>query len=313
MKNLARKGLAMEKKLFTEFVSGSITVNDLLKKLYYLLVKMEEYILRGKYAIVDSHHVWIDRQGQFLLEESDIPYDVTNRSIDNMFKDFICSAVFLESENVEPVIAFLHYMDGCKYFNLVEARNYLKKIADISEEQPAEQKVSEQEPEQGETGVLGYEELSAMHLNKMADAAQADFQPKIVPDLSEYDNAGETGVLDESYWDNLEQHTVSSAAKKKTGCMLIRVKNNEQIPIQKEIFSVGKESESVDYVLDNPAVSRRHFDIISKGNHYFIVDNDSTNKTYVDGKPIPPKEAVEIKYGARIKAANEEFLFEVLR
>lgn len=313
MRDKYKMGLAMEKKLLTEYVRKKITVNDLLNKLYHLVKQMEEYQQQGKYVVVDCGHIWIDVQEQIVLEETEVPYNMVNHSMDNLLKDIVCSAVFQEDEKLESLVAFLQYLDGCKYFNLVETRRYLERVVNVFCEHVVEPKVVTEEPEQGETGVLGQAELNAMYLNKMADVAQADYQTKPVVDVMEYDNAGETGVLDESYWENLRQQPVIPVEEKKSVCRLIHVKSNKQIPIEKEIFTVGKEGESVDYVLDNPAVSRRHFDIISKGDHYFIMDNNSTNKTYVDGKEIPPKEAVEIKYGAKIKAANEEFFFEVLR
>lgn len=303
----------MEKKRLMEYVRGTVSTEDLLKKLLYLVKKMEEYQQQGKYIVVDSSRIWLSANGQLELEETVVPYNMADGSLDNLFKDIACSAVFQEQDNVEPVIAFLKYLDSSKYFNIVETRRYLETITSQNSIPNEEKEEASVYPEQGETGVLGLDELSAMHLNKMADAAQARFQAMEAPVVPQNNNDGETGVLDESYWETLQQKAVPQMRTPKSGCMLIRVKNNQEIPIHKDIFSVGKEDESVDYVLNNPAVSRRHFDIISKDNHYFIMDNGSTNKTYVDGREIPPKEAVEIKYGVIIKAANEEFLFEVLR
>ena len=66
---------------------------------------------------------------------------------------------------------------------------------------------------------------------------------------------------------------------------LIRSRNHEEIAVNKPQFRIGKERSYVDYFIgDNPAISRSHATIITRENTYFIVDTNSTNHTYVDGK-----------------------------
>lgn len=93
---------------------------------------------------------------------------------------------------------------------------------------------------------------------------------------------------------------------------LIREKNSEKIPIDKPSFRIGKEKKYSDYfVSDNSAVSRSHASIITRQKRYFIVDLNSTNKTYVDGRVIPIEKEVEIFSGAKLRLANEDFVFYV--
>ena len=42
---------------------------------------------------------------------------------------------------------------------------------------------------------------------------------------------------------------------------------------------------------------------------YCITDNNSSNKTRVDGKTIPPNKPIPLKDGSMFSLANEEFLF----
>ncbi len=91
---------------------------------------------------------------------------------------------------------------------------------------------------------------------------------------------------------------------------LLRVKNNEKILINKENFRIGKEKSFVDYFIgDNTAISRSHANIIVKGNDYFIVDTNSTNHTFVNGKMIQSNIEIQIFSGDKIRLANEEFGF----
>ena len=93
---------------------------------------------------------------------------------------------------------------------------------------------------------------------------------------------------------------------------LIRTKNNEQIPVNKPVFRIGKERSYVDYFVgDNPAVSRSHANIIARDGVYFIMDTNSTNHTYVNGGMIESNSEVKISHGTKIRLANEEFEFRL--
>ena len=91
---------------------------------------------------------------------------------------------------------------------------------------------------------------------------------------------------------------------------LCRVSTGENIEIDKEVFRVGKERSYVDYcVTNNGAVSRNHADIITRGNRHFVMDLNSKNRTFINGKVIPVREETEIFNGDSLKLANEEFVF----
>jgi len=93
---------------------------------------------------------------------------------------------------------------------------------------------------------------------------------------------------------------------------LIREKTGERVSVDKPSFRIGKERQYCDYfVSDNSAVSRSHADILTKGDRYFIVDNNSTNKTYVNFRAIPILTEVEIFDGTKLRLANEDFTFHI--
>ncbi len=94
------------------------------------------------------------------------------------------------------------------------------------------------------------------------------------------------------------------------GIYLVRKKNGEKIPINKTRFLLGKDKQHCDYsIIGNTAISRAHAEIISYNNHYFIVDKNSTNKTFVNDSEIPPDANIEIWSGTKIRLADEDFVF----
>lgn len=91
---------------------------------------------------------------------------------------------------------------------------------------------------------------------------------------------------------------------------LLRIKNNERIFIKKNNFKIGTEKKSVDYcITDNTAVSRMHAKIVKKNDIYFIVDNNSTNHTYLNDHAIKENFEMRLQDKSRIKLADEEFVF----
>lgn len=97
----------------------------------------------------------------------------------------------------------------------------------------------------------------------------------------------------------------------KSNPRLTRVRNREQIVIDKPLFRIGKERSYVDYFIgDNPAVSRSHANISVRQDGCYIEDTNSTNHTYVNDKMIVSGSAVKLEQGARIRLGNEEFVFQ---
>lgn len=91
---------------------------------------------------------------------------------------------------------------------------------------------------------------------------------------------------------------------------LTRESTNETIEIVSVIFKIGKERQYVDYFIgDNPTVSRSHADILRKENRFYIIDNNSTNHTYIDGEIIPSGKEILLEDGAEIMLGNEKLTF----
>lgn len=91
---------------------------------------------------------------------------------------------------------------------------------------------------------------------------------------------------------------------------LLRVSNNEKIILKGNKFRIGTEKKSVDYCIkDNCAVSRMHAEIVHKNDSYFIIDNNSTNHTFINEQEIKSKREMKLQNKSRIRLADEEFIF----
>ena len=123
-------------------------------------------------------------------------------------------------------------------------------------------------------------------------------------------NFGETTVLSSSGIGETTVLGVTPAVQIKPH--LIRLKNNENINVDKPVFRIGKEKSFVDYFIgDNSAISRSHANIISRDGEYFVVDTNSMNHTYVNGQMIQSNAETKIDHGVKIRFANEDFEFRV--
>ncbi len=107
--------------------------------------------------------------------------------------------------------------------------------------------------------------------------------------------------------------TVLNAAPPQIQAYLIRKKTGEKRLIDTVEFTVGKDETRVNYfVSGSNTISRCHMKIIKKGMNYYLMDLGSTNYTYLNNEQIPANQEKVIKSGDYIKAADEEFIFEII-
>ncbi len=95
---------------------------------------------------------------------------------------------------------------------------------------------------------------------------------------------------------------------------LIRKKTGEVIQLNKQTFIIGKMDKCCDYVItNNNAISRIHAVIKYRENSddYFIVDCNSTNHIYLNGRQIPTEQPMTLENGMHIHLALEEFIFQI--
>lgn len=91
---------------------------------------------------------------------------------------------------------------------------------------------------------------------------------------------------------------------------LVRTKTGESIAISKDQFRVGRERSRVDYCIsDNTAVGRLHAIIVNRGGAAYVVDQNSTNCTFVNSVRATANQEVRLNSGDKITFADEEFTY----
>ena len=121
------------------------------------------------------------------------------------------------------------------------------------------------------------------------------------------DGSTPTGVLS----DGSSATTVLSNAGM-PNATLIRKKTSERITVDKATFQIGKERSKVDYcVSGNSNISRMHASIVYKNGSFYLVDNNATNGTSVNGTSIAGGKEKALTGNDTIRLADEEFLFRM--
>lgn len=91
---------------------------------------------------------------------------------------------------------------------------------------------------------------------------------------------------------------------------LTRQVTGEKIELGKPSFVLGKNPEKSDYaVADNTNISRGHAVITMRNGRYYVMDQNSTNGTFINGRIIKAGQETEILPGDCLMLANEEFIF----
>lgn len=91
---------------------------------------------------------------------------------------------------------------------------------------------------------------------------------------------------------------------------LTRQVTGEKIELGKPSFVLGKNPEKSDYaVAGNTNISRIHAVITTRNGRYYVMDQNSTNGTFINGRIIKAGHETEILPGDCLMLANEEFIF----
>ena len=120
---------------------------------------------------------------------------------------------------------------------------------------------------------------------------------------------GETCILG---MEEFETVMLKNENKEVDAAYLIRTHTDEIWMLTKEICRIGKERKKVDiYISGNEAIGRLHAIIKIKEKNYYLIDNNSSNYTLLNGRKLVSGTETQIRDGDIIKLANEEFIFKI--
>lgn len=220
-----------------------------------------------------------------------------------------------EESDKDFVSRFIYFFRGLKPFNINVIEKYIAKedrsVVSIIKKQNA--------------GQSGFMTNKKQHYYEHYDELRTS-DDELTGLLREDDEA--TGLLDDEATGLLNDEDEATgllpvAASEDTALLaenqvnirypsLYRVLTEETISVNKPVFRLGKEKSYVDYfVTNNVAVSRSHADIVTRGNRFFVIDLNSKNHTYINGRELPVRCEIEINDGDELKLGNEEFVFHI--
>lgn len=75
-------------------------------------------------------------------------------------------------------------------------------------------------------------------------------------------------------------------------------------------YTIGKMTDNVNMIIDNPMISRIHAKIYLKEGHYYIEDMNSSNGTYINNNLIQPHSLTEITTGDYITFSHLTYIFQ---
>ncbi len=94
------------------------------------------------------------------------------------------------------------------------------------------------------------------------------------------------------------------------GC-LVRASNGDVVTLSQSVLRIGRDRNYADYCIRNEHVSSRHARIEIQDGHFVVVDTESSNGTYVNGRKLKPYEACFLQDGDSITFGGEQFTFQV--
>ena len=95
------------------------------------------------------------------------------------------------------------------------------------------------------------------------------------------------------------------------GGSLVRMSTNDTIAINRSELSLGRERRSVDYCLEgNSNIGRVHARLVVRDGSTYIIDNNSTNGTYVNNTKLRAGVEQVLKSGDIIRLADEKFRYD---
>lgn len=289
--------------------SNKLFLNNLVLDLRYVFINETTKELQFLYLPVVSNHVCVDVRG--------------------FMESVIYGLAFDPNGGTDYVAQFADFLRNMEPYSPDQVCDYiLKREKDISSrigrvghsgfftDKPADYYTHYGHPDHAnadDTCLLQNEDQNETTLLNTGGSREAG-ETALMQEKDNYAPEG-TVLLDEESTTLLKDEAVSQKADSiswNDHPYLIRLSADEKISLCKPVFRLGKEKDSVDYfVYGNNAVSRAHADLVTRGSRCFVMDCNSTNKTYINDREVPAKIETEIHDGDILKLANEAFEFHI--
>ena len=284
---------------------------------FYIVEQMIDMLGKMSMAQLPINRLNFDLNNIFINEQTKelqfiylpiVEYQNQQVNMFNVVYEIINAAHSATEQNDGYIERFTYFMRGLQYFNPAQIEAYIsnedRRVVDvIKKHNPGQSGFMTDKPkdyyehyDNKNVNANNYSNVNANNYNNVNDSEATGLL---------YDDNATTLLVDDNATTLLVEDEVHYPS-------VFRVSTNENIDINKPVFRLGKEKSYCDYfVNNNSAVSRSHADIITRGNEYYIMDLNSTNKTYINGVKLVPNEEKELHDGDNVRLGNEEFVFHI--
>lgn len=289
----------------------------IMEQIVDIFQKLNANSLATSHVVLDIKHVFINETTKEVLFIY-LPLEQAGEENDifGFMESIIYSVISAQEEDMDYISRFVYFIRSMNTYDGERIERFIKsedksvvstiKRHDAKKSGQADKPSNHHKHHSGEdsedTGLLENEEATGLLDDEEATGLLDDEEATGLLDDEEA-----TGLLADD-----EEATGLLQEKAHRYASLCRLRTNEVILINKPVFRVGKEIKYSDYIVrDNDKVSRSHANIITRGHRYFVMDLNSTNRTFINDRQIPARQEEELFDGDRLKLADEEFEFRI--
>lgn len=91
---------------------------------------------------------------------------------------------------------------------------------------------------------------------------------------------------------------------------VVRLNTGASYPVTTARFRIGRDYDAELCIEDNTVVGRKHAEIVFHDGAYFLVDQHSSNHSYINNMELDPGVEYKLDYGTEFVLGNEAFRFE---
>lgn len=316
---------------WSEFSSDELTpevMASAMENLYHLLAYLEDSFIDIEYVLLDKEYIYVNPgNGKLVIlvvpcqAVVDEEYTLTD-CVKQMFEQFTYGEGACAKQLKSCLQQEIHALETLK-----ELADLLRAY-DAEPEEPGET-VSDEPAVPEETVILETIEEEADQIktesaniaadaeymrNQLREDMRRELEKELREQIREETRRELETELRESIRAELEEEQAQAEISDEKMPYLIRKKTGEIISLNKQTFIIGKLDTCCDYVIrGNRAISRLHAVIKYKEDTdvYFIVDCNSTNHIYLNGRQIEAEQPETLEDGMHIHLALEEFVFQL--
>lgn len=295
-----------------QFIKGGISRTQFVKILTSmgrLFQACEEYMLELSALLLDLDYLYINVT---TLEISAICIPIIHPEVARLpelfLKGFISEVIYAEEEDLGYPARILNRINRSDPFSPADLLIDLNRLQQV-----------EEEPERSSAPPKAVQVQQKSKARSFFGLFRRKTEPepwsaRTLPDKSKILDFGETCTLtDEAKNGGTTLLSGANSVDAKKRAYLLRVKTEERVLIDQRYFRIGSERTYAHFCIeDNPAISRSHADINEREGRYFIVDNNSTNHTYLDGEQLLSGQEYPIDPKSEILLADERIKLQIV-